>query len=209
MESENKNISSDSWSERMLKVVQWCNSYDLPGSPKAVCKAFVIDGKQVGILLPDVIEQLKKYPDVFHMVTNSNNQVEKICLASQLKTYEERTEKVNKVLEEFRDQNLFPVALKGWRHENYFVRTSFQEQPLMEMERAATSLFGTIQYGVHINGYCVDPDKGMCMWLARRSQTKQTYPGMLDNVAYTQLPVVTYCVTLKRRDKNLGFDALC
>lgn len=54
---------------------------------------------------------------------------------------------------------------------------------LFKLERAATSLFGVRSYGSHLNGYVVHPDKGMCLWLARRSPTKQTFPGMLDNLA--------------------------
>lgn len=38
------------------------------------------------------------------------------------------------------------------------------------------------RYGVHVNGYTVGSDGEVSMWLARRSATKQTYPGMLDNM---------------------------
>lgn len=38
------------------------------------------------------------------------------------------------------------------------------------------------RYGVHVNGYTVGADGEVSMWLARRSATKQTYPGLLDNV---------------------------
>lgn len=38
------------------------------------------------------------------------------------------------------------------------------------------------RYGVHVNGYTVGSDGEVSMWLARRSATKQTYPGLLDNV---------------------------
>lgn len=38
------------------------------------------------------------------------------------------------------------------------------------------------RYGVHLNGYTVGIDGEVSMWLARRSATKQTYPGLLDNM---------------------------
>lgn len=38
------------------------------------------------------------------------------------------------------------------------------------------------RYGVHINGYSRSDDGELRMWLARRSATKQTYPGLLDNL---------------------------
>lgn len=43
-------------------------------------------------------------------------------------------------------------------------------------------LFGVIQRGVHINGYVNHPDKGMCMWIAKRSSNKQTFPSYLDQI---------------------------
>lgn len=91
----------------------------------------------------------------------------------------------------------------------------FSDSPLMWMERAATSksghivaaalwnivsmlalhelwlwyysvgLFGVKRYGVHVNGYTVSDGGEVSMWLARRSATKQTYPGLLDNVVRT------------------------
>lgn len=39
-----------------------------------------------------------------------------------------------------------------------------------------------IQRGVHINGYVKHPDKGMCMWIAKRSPNKQTFPSHLDQI---------------------------
>lgn len=42
------------------------------------------------------------------------------------------------------------------------------------------------RYGVHVNGYTVGGDGEVSMWLARRSATKQTYPGLLDNVVRSE-----------------------
>ncbi|XP_030279447.1 thiamine pyrophosphokinase 2 isoform X2 [Sparus aurata] len=71
---------------------------------------------------------------------------------------------------------------KGER-KKYSVMPKFSDPPLMWIERAATCLFGVKQYGVHLNGYTVSSSGEVSMWLARRSPTKQTYPGLLDNVA--------------------------
>lgn len=46
-------------------------------------------------------------------------------------------------------------------------------------------LFGVKRYGVHINGYCQDENGELRMWVGRRSMTKQTYPGKLDNLVST------------------------
>ncbi|XP_070558749.1 uncharacterized protein [Ptychodera flava] len=156
------------------------------GSAKPHCSPFLINGKQVGVVSPDVKAQLKKFPAVFD-VTEGQNGKGTVALSPTLKTYEERTRKVHEVMETLREQNLFS-ALTGWRNEKYRVSESYQAEPLMALERSATSLLGVVQYGVHINGYCKHPDKGVCLWIARRSPTKQTFPGKLDNISAGGLP---------------------
>ena len=42
-------------------------------------------------------------------------------------------------------------------------------------------LFGIRKYGVDINGYVMDPVKGLSIWLQKRSPTKQTWPSYWDN----------------------------
>jgi 8-oxo-dGTP pyrophosphatase MutT (NUDIX family) len=48
------------------------------------------------------------------------------------------------------------------------------------MERSATPLFGVLTYGVHMTAY-VKTAEGLKIWTPRRSETKETYPGMMDN----------------------------
>lgn len=50
------------------------------------------------------------------------------------------------------------------------------------MDRSATCLFGICNYGVDINGYVQHPKLGLCIWLQKRSATKQTWPGKWDNM---------------------------
>ncbi|KAJ3065617.1 hypothetical protein HDU98_011044 [Podochytrium sp. JEL0797] len=60
------------------------------------------------------------------------------------------------------------------------------------MERAATGLFAIRVYGCHVNGFVIVPGPDgkeiTKMWVARRSYTKQTYAGMLDNMVGGGLP---------------------
>ena len=44
-----------------------------------------------------------------------------------------------------------------------------------------TALFGVRQYGVDINGFVDDPERGLMIWLQKRSSTKPTWPGKWDN----------------------------
>ncbi len=53
----------------------------------------------------------------------------------------------------------------------------------MQIERAAATQFGVKAYGVHVNGYVESPSRGLCLWVARRSRDKPTWPGKLDHIA--------------------------
>ena len=118
---------------------------------------------------------------------------------------------VNNVLQELRDSPKHDfIALKGWRNECYNIRPTFSSPPLFKMERSATckyltifwkklqdisfsalhciiyklfgiGMFGLRQYGVDINGYVMDPEKGLCIWMQKRSVSKPTWPGKWDN----------------------------
>lgn len=50
-------------------------------------------------------------------------------------------------------------------------------------------LFGIRKYGVDINGYVMDPVKGLSIWLQKRSPNKQTWPGFWDNMVSGGLSV--------------------
>jgi len=54
-----------------------------------------------------------------------------------------------------------------------------QSPILFDMERAATGLFGVRSHAISLNGF-VRRDDGLHIWVARRSDTKATYPGELD-----------------------------
>jgi 8-oxo-dGTP pyrophosphatase MutT (NUDIX family) len=72
--------------------------------------------------------------------------------------------------------------IPGWRNETYAIRNHFDAPPLAFIERAASRFFGTMTYAVHLNGIVKYRDSAPQLWIARRSETKATDPGMLDNV---------------------------
>lgn len=51
---------------------------------------------------------------------------------------------------------------------------------MLSIERIAAPLFGIITYGVQLLAY-TEKDDGLYVWIARRAQTKRTFPGMLDS----------------------------
>ena len=54
-------------------------------------------------------------------------------------------------------------------------------KPILEMERCITKFFGIKTYGVHVNCFFRNRDGQICLWIGRRSPTKETWPGLLDN----------------------------
>ncbi len=81
------------------------------------------------------------------------------------------------VLAELRAEGLIP----GWRDEPYPVLRHWGEAPRLQIERAAVPKFGTRGFGVHLNGFLRTPE-GLDMWVGRRSMSKPTGPGKLDQV---------------------------
>ncbi|KAL7920411.1 NUDIX hydrolase domain-like protein [Trichoderma austrokoningii] len=74
--------------------------------------------------------------------------------------------------------NLFPT-LNGL-HSEYFLVPGAQH--FVQIERFAASLFGIATRGAHLTAYTTNAATGeLRIWVARRSSTLHTYPGMLDS----------------------------
>ncbi|KYB25360.1 Uncharacterized protein YJR142W-like Protein [Tribolium castaneum] len=169
VQQSNKNMS------RLLKLAQKFNCFYLSGLSSGDCRPFVVEGFQVGLVRPDVMSQLLKFPEVFRITSGC------VELNPAFRDYEERSSQVDRVLRELRAGSVF-IALKGWRDECYEVKTDFTSKSLLKMDRSATCLFGIRNYGVDINGYVRHPKLGLCLWLQKRAATKQTWPGKWDNM---------------------------
>lgn len=79
--------------------------------------------------------------------------------------------------------------IRAWRDEPYalFDRTGML---CGIIERASSRFWGAMTFGAHANGYVADPVTGRPghLWIARRSWTKPTDPGMLDNLVGGGVP---------------------
>ncbi|KAI5955717.1 hypothetical protein KGF54_001219 [Candida jiufengensis] len=97
-------------------------------------------------------------------------------------------DKRNKLFEEIANKwrklpELDELLNKGWRNELYIVYNP-STKPYVLIERAFSVLLGVVTYGVHINGYIpaeLSSNGKIKLWIPKRSMTKPTYPGMLDN----------------------------
>jgi 8-oxo-dGTP pyrophosphatase MutT (NUDIX family) len=129
------------------------------------------DERRFGWVTPEFAAVLARFPEVFHCESK------RIALASDLTTPLARTDGIARVLDVLRAEGF----ISGWRGEQYEVYAEASGEPLFRMERAAVALFGVRSRAAHLNGI-VDRASGPAMWIARRSETKPTDPGKLDNL---------------------------
>ena len=79
--------------------------------------------------------------------------------------------------------------VRGWRHETYALPALDDGAPLATLERAAARFWGSLTLGAHCNGHVADADgRPTHLWIARRSDTKPTDPGLLDNLVGGGVP---------------------
>lgn len=132
---------------------------------------FRVDGMRLGRIEKRIAERLRGFSGVFCIADNA------VDLAPELAGFDDRTRAVAEALATLRDEGL----INGWRDEPYPVAATYSSPPLFVVERAAVPLLGVKGYGVHVNGYVVEGDT-VKMWVGRRSLTKPTGPGKLDQV---------------------------
>jgi 8-oxo-dGTP pyrophosphatase MutT (NUDIX family) len=131
-------------------------------------KPFFIDDERVGWIRLSDVELLRRW--VCFDVGDT------VRLLGE--TVEARTSALHEVISALHAEGKIP----GWRDETYAIRNHFDAPPLAFIERAASRFFGTMTYAVHLNGIVKYRDSAPQLWIARRSDTKATDPGMLDNV---------------------------
>ncbi|APA87031.1 DUF4743 domain-containing protein [Paraburkholderia sprentiae WSM5005] len=141
-------------------------------------RPFLIGAEQVGWIRERDVPLLARWPDVFEIANDG------VTLAAMFDTVDLRSAALASVIGALAADGRIP----GWRNETYAIRNAFDAPPLAYIERAASRFFGTMTYAVHLNGVVECADGGAPfggapqLWIARRSHTKATDPGMLDNV---------------------------
>jgi isopentenyldiphosphate isomerase len=130
-----------------------------------------VEERRFGWARPDFATVLARFPEVFLC------EPRRVSLATELTTPRARTVAVARVLEVLRAEGL----VAGWRNELYEVYAEASGEPLFRIERAAVKRFGIRSRAAHLNGI-VETERGLAMWIARRSLDKPTDPGKLDNL---------------------------
>ncbi|MBX3637132.1 MAG: DUF4743 domain-containing protein [Rubrivivax sp.] len=78
----------------------------------------------------------------------------------------------------------------AWRDETIALPDPLDGSALATMERAAARFWGTLTLGAHANGYVADAaGRPTHLWIARRSPSKATDPGRLDNMIGGGVPL--------------------
>ena len=140
-------------------------------SPLPRYEPFTVDGHVVGWIIPDRVQRLLAWPEVF---VSTGRGIE---LAPALKTAQARTTALDQIARVLGNEG----QLTAWRDERYAVAAGSRSAPLFGLERAAARYFGIHTFAAHANGLCAHPERWR-MWLARRSSTKAIDPGLLDNL---------------------------
>jgi len=143
-------------------------------------RPFWMGGERVGWLREaDAAWLLSQWPDTF--VAAADSRGPHVALHARFDDVPARSAALGAVIDALAAMGKIP----GWRNETYAIRNAFDAPPLALIERAASRFFGTMTWAVHLNGI-VQAAQGAHpaprLWIARRSATKATDPGMLDNI---------------------------
>jgi len=154
----------------LLGRVQLCNQMPAEWLP------LVVDEEDVGAVLTKDVEQLTA-SEIFRV----DDGVFRLSAELEGADVETRNEAVAALAEDLRDRGI----VRGWRDELVPVASGFGREPKFLVERAAYPLLGAKGYGVHVNGYTADGE----LWVAKRSTTKQTWPGLYDHLVAGHQPI--------------------
>ncbi|MBB2997993.1 8-oxo-dGTP pyrophosphatase MutT (NUDIX family) [Paraburkholderia tropica] len=138
---------------------------------------FHFGDERVGWIRAADVALLARWPDVFEI--DGDADTARVTLAAEFDSVTARSAALGAVIGALAAEGRIP----GWRDETYAIRNAFDAPPLAYIERAASRFFGTMTYAVHLNGVVEYAGSAVpLLWIARRSDTKATDPGMLDNV---------------------------
>lgn len=141
-------------------------------------RRLLVGGEQVGWVLHPFAERLAGFPQVFAVSAGE------VRLQPAFGDFASRSRAVAGAVATLAGEGRLPKL----RKEAYPVATSFYAEPLLELDRAAVPSFGTLAFGIHLNGF-VGRGRDMRMWIGRRSRNKPTGPLKLDHIVAGGQPI--------------------
>ncbi|KAI0458857.1 NUDIX hydrolase domain-like protein [Xylaria acuta] len=134
----------------------------------------------IGYILPSVVANMP-WTDKFrvdHGTRTVSIPWPKATRGDVSSSYE--TQAIAEQLECARESDSIPI-LRKWRTEPYKI-LGLEDRREVRVARSGSAVFGVHTRGVHALGYRRNNDNnGVKLWISRRSPTKRTFPGMLDN----------------------------
>jgi 8-oxo-dGTP pyrophosphatase MutT (NUDIX family) len=132
-------------------------------------------GPVLGSVAVDHLDALREWPDAFQRIDGSDGEPRALALRLPAPVRDARLAQVH---ERLRAQGL----IVAWRDEPYPLRDRAGGEH-GTIERAASRFWGTLTLGAHCNGWVADAaGRPSHLWIARRSHSKPTDPGRLDNM---------------------------
>ncbi|CCH42559.1 Nudix hydrolase [Wickerhamomyces ciferrii] len=187
----------------LLGIVESVNSFTYGEKPNDLYILRSHDGKQpLGYVVPDVAKELNKFPNVFQV----DDDLVQIKISSNLDTIEKRNRGFKEVADSLNESGF----IKGWRNELFIIHYPAHE-PYVYLERAFSPLLGIVMYGIHANCYIpkeLSSTGEIQFWIPRRSKTKSTHPGMLDNTVGGGLghPFGVFDTLIKESEEEAGLE---
>lgn len=144
--------------------------------------AFVVDGLRVGSVAQAHLPALAAWPQWVAMREHEDAGGTVVELLAAGAQREQALDAMNGAL---RAQGL----IRAWRDERFALLEPAGARVLATMERAAARFWGTLTLGAHCNGYVAGPDgRPTHLWVAQRSASKATDPGLHDNLVGGGVP---------------------
>jgi 8-oxo-dGTP pyrophosphatase MutT (NUDIX family) len=132
-------------------------------------------GPVLGSVAVDHLDALREWPDAFHRIYDAAGAPRALALRLHAPVRDARLAQVH---ERLRARGL----ILAWRDEPYPLRDRDGGEH-GTIERAASRFWGTLTLGAHCNGWVADAaGRPSHLWIARRSFSKPTDPGRLDNM---------------------------
>ena len=131
---------------------------------------FLIDGCEVGSVARVHLPLLAEHPDLIELREDA---------VAWIGSPERRNADFDRLHRLWRAQD----RILAWRDETYAIVDPSTLRELARIERAASRFWGTLTFGAHATGYVAGADRWPeSLWIAQRSFSKSTDPGLFDNL---------------------------
>lgn len=108
----------------------------------------------------------------------SVDHVQRLLTLNSPQDFRKRTKLMNDTLRSEHERGEI-AGLRWWSDELFPVYAANGEH-VLDMDGCGVDLFGVVNFAVHMLAF-VNTKDGLRFWVPRRSKTKMSYPGMLDN----------------------------